>query len=134
MIIWITDKPGMVFKVATTGYNFALAFSAWHTIAVNTVLLPKELRPGLAADRPGARRLLLPLPGHHVGPEAGRRCMTEIIDEFRRLQWDTEISHTRVPYKPFTVVLVNGKRFEVDRPSALAFRDGGAGYVGPAAF
>ncbi len=46
VIIWITDKPGMVFKVATTGYNFALAFSAWHTIAVNTVLLPKELRPG----------------------------------------------------------------------------------------
>jgi hypothetical protein len=45
VIIWITDKPGMVFKVATTGYNFALAFSAWHTIFVNTVLLPKELRP-----------------------------------------------------------------------------------------
>jgi len=46
IIIWITNKPGMVFKVATTGYNFALAFSAWHTIFVNTVLLPKELRPG----------------------------------------------------------------------------------------
>jgi hypothetical protein len=46
VIIWVTDKPGMVFKVATTGYNFALAFSAWHTIAVNTFLLPKELRPG----------------------------------------------------------------------------------------
>jgi hypothetical protein len=46
VIIWITDKPGMVFKVATTGYNFAFAFSAWHTIFVNTVLLPKELRPG----------------------------------------------------------------------------------------
>jgi hypothetical protein len=46
VIIWLTDKPGMVFKVATTGYNFALAFSAWHTIAVNTLLMPKELRPG----------------------------------------------------------------------------------------
>ena len=46
IIIWLTDKPGMVFKVATTGYNFALAFSAWHTIAVNTFLLPRELRPG----------------------------------------------------------------------------------------
>jgi hypothetical protein len=46
VIIWITDKPGMVFKFATTGYNFALAFSAWHTIAVNTLLMPKELRPG----------------------------------------------------------------------------------------
>lgn len=46
VIIWVSGKPGMVFKVATTGYNFALAFSAWHTIFVNTVLLPKELRPG----------------------------------------------------------------------------------------
>jgi hypothetical protein len=46
IIIWATEKPGFVFKMATTGYNFALAFSAWHTIAVNTVLLPKELRPG----------------------------------------------------------------------------------------
>ena len=46
VIIWITEQPGFVFKVATTGYNFALAFSAWHTIAVNTILLPKELRPG----------------------------------------------------------------------------------------
>jgi hypothetical protein len=46
IVIWLTNKPGMVFKVATTGYNFAFAFSAWHTIFVNTVLLPKELRPG----------------------------------------------------------------------------------------
>jgi len=46
IIIWLTNKPGVVFKVATTGYNFALAFSAWHTLVVNTVLLPKELRPG----------------------------------------------------------------------------------------
>jgi hypothetical protein len=46
VIIWLTEKPGFVFKAATTGYNFALAFSAWHTIAVNTVLMPKELRPG----------------------------------------------------------------------------------------
>ena len=46
VIIWVAGKPGTVFKVATTGYNFALAFSAWHTIFVNTVLLPKELRPG----------------------------------------------------------------------------------------
>jgi hypothetical protein len=46
-IIWATEKPGFVFKLATTGYNFALAFSAWHTLVVNTVLLPKELRPGM---------------------------------------------------------------------------------------
>ena len=46
VIIWLTEKPGFVFKLATTGYNFAFAFSAWHTLAVNTVLLPRELRPG----------------------------------------------------------------------------------------
>jgi hypothetical protein len=47
MFIWATDKPGFIFKLATTGYNFALAFSAWHTLVVNSVLLPKELRPGI---------------------------------------------------------------------------------------
>jgi hypothetical protein len=46
VIIWATEKPGFVFQLSTTGYNFAFAFSAWHTLAVNTVLLPKELRPG----------------------------------------------------------------------------------------
>jgi hypothetical protein len=45
-IIWATEKPGFVFKLATTGYNFAFAFSSWHTLVVNTVLLPKPLRPG----------------------------------------------------------------------------------------
>jgi hypothetical protein len=45
-IIWATEKPGFVFKLATTGYNFAFAISAWHTLFVNTILLPKELRPG----------------------------------------------------------------------------------------
>jgi hypothetical protein len=45
LILWVTEKPGFVFKISTTGYNFALAFSAWHTLAINTILLPKELRP-----------------------------------------------------------------------------------------
>jgi hypothetical protein len=45
-IMWGTETPLGVFKWATTGYNFAFAFSAWHTIAVNTFLLPRELRPG----------------------------------------------------------------------------------------
>jgi hypothetical protein len=27
-------------------YNFALGFSCWHTLAVNLILLPRELRPG----------------------------------------------------------------------------------------
>lgn len=47
VIIWLTEKPGFVFKLATTGYNFALAFSAWHTLVVNSWLLPKELRPNI---------------------------------------------------------------------------------------
>ncbi|MBM4005632.1 MAG: hypothetical protein FJ295_20475 [Planctomycetes bacterium] len=46
-IMWVTEKPAFVFKLATTGYNFAFAFSCWHTIVVNSVLLPKQLRPRL---------------------------------------------------------------------------------------
>lgn len=44
-IIWSPVSPAGVFKLATTGYNFALAFSAWHTLVVNTTLLPREVRP-----------------------------------------------------------------------------------------
>jgi hypothetical protein len=35
----------------------------------------------------------------------------------------------RRPYRPFTVVLVNGDRFEVDFPNALVVRDGMAVYI-----
>lgn len=44
-ILWLIDKPGFVFKLSTTGYNFAFAFSCWHTMIVNSILLPKPLRP-----------------------------------------------------------------------------------------
>lgn len=48
-IIWLAgSKPSTVFKLATTGYNFAFAFSCWHTIVLNTTLLPRELRPCMA--------------------------------------------------------------------------------------
>src|SRR5437879_13743227 len=41
---------------------------------------------------------------------------------------------TRTPFQPFTVVLVNGNRFEVDHPRALAYRGGGrALYLAPGA-
>jgi hypothetical protein len=40
----------------------------------------------------------------------------------------------RRPFKPFTVALVNGDRFEVDHPKALVFRDGVAIYVAPGGF
>jgi hypothetical protein len=37
----------------------------------------------------------------------------------------------RVPFRPFTVVLVNGDRFEVDHQEALVVRDGVAVFVAP---
>jgi hypothetical protein len=37
----------------------------------------------------------------------------------------------RVPFRPFTVVLANGDRFEVDLQDALVVRDGVAVFVGP---
>jgi hypothetical protein len=36
----------------------------------------------------------------------------------------------RSPFRPFTVALVNGDRFEVDHPDALVVRDGVAVYIG----
>ena len=36
----------------------------------------------------------------------------------------------RTPFRPFTVALVNGDRFEVDHPEALLVRDGAAVYLG----
>ncbi len=37
----------------------------------------------------------------------------------------------RSPFRPFTVVLLSGTRFEIDHPRALVFRDGVAVFVGP---
>jgi hypothetical protein len=37
----------------------------------------------------------------------------------------------RNPFQPFTVVLANGDRFEVDHQDALVVRDGVAMYVAP---
>lgn len=37
----------------------------------------------------------------------------------------------RKPFRPFTVELVSGDRFEVDFPDALVVRDGVAVFVGP---
>lgn len=38
-------KPNTLIEIAGNFYNYALGFSCWHTIGVNTILLPKELRP-----------------------------------------------------------------------------------------
>jgi hypothetical protein len=35
----------------------------------------------------------------------------------------------RRPFRPFTIVLMNGGRVEVDHPLALAFRDGAGGFL-----
>ncbi len=40
------------------------------------------------------------------------------------------LKHRR-PFNPFTVVMVNGDRLEVDYPDALAIREGVALFVGP---
>lgn len=37
---------GLLVKVATNIFNYALGFSCWHALAVNLKLLPRELRPG----------------------------------------------------------------------------------------
>lgn len=37
----------------------------------------------------------------------------------------------RTPYRPFSVVMVNGNRFEVDFPDALGIREGLALFAGP---
>lgn len=37
----------------------------------------------------------------------------------------------RKPFRPFTVAMVNGDRFEVDHPEALAIRDGLALFAAP---
>lgn len=44
-IIWSPVSPAGLFKIATTGFNFAFAISSWHTLIVNCTLLPKPLRP-----------------------------------------------------------------------------------------
>lgn len=46
VMLWF-NKPAELIKWATMGYNFALGFSCWHTLVLNRILLPRELRPGL---------------------------------------------------------------------------------------
>lgn len=41
---------------------------------------------------------------------------------------------SRLPFRPFTVALVNGDRVEVDHPKSLVVRDGVAIYIAPGGF
>jgi hypothetical protein len=45
-LIMLSLNPGDLIKYATMCFNIALGFSCWHTIVINTTLLPRELRPG----------------------------------------------------------------------------------------
>lgn len=42
-----------------------------------------------------------------------------------------ETFQKRVPFKPFTIALVNGERFEVDFPGAYIHRNGTGVYLSP---
>jgi hypothetical protein len=45
-LIMLSLTPGTLITYATMFYNIALGVSCWHTLAVNVILLPRELRPG----------------------------------------------------------------------------------------
>lgn len=45
-MLLLLKEPANLLKVATSFYNFALGISCWHVLALNLILLPKELRPG----------------------------------------------------------------------------------------
>ena len=80
-------------------------------------------------DEAGIREsleVLLTLEGYSVrtandGEEGLRILELENFDRILKTLRD------RKPYRPFTVALVNGDRFEVDHPDALVVRDGVAG-------
>lgn len=46
MIMLTLGKPVTLLLIATTIFNFALGFSCWHTLWLNLVLLPQQIRPG----------------------------------------------------------------------------------------
>jgi hypothetical protein len=45
MLLFVNATSLLIWS--TNFYNYALGFSCWHTVAVNRLLLPRELRPGL---------------------------------------------------------------------------------------
>ena len=44
-MLWL-NPPTTLIKFATISFNFALGISCCHTLVLNMVLLPRELRPG----------------------------------------------------------------------------------------
>jgi hypothetical protein len=49
MVMLVFVKPDVLVLWSTMIYNYALGFSCWHVLWVNTLLLPRELRPGWAS-------------------------------------------------------------------------------------
>lgn len=45
VVFLLIGNPIMLIKVATAILNIALGASCWHVVAVNSILLPKEIRP-----------------------------------------------------------------------------------------
>lgn len=50
------------------------------------------------------------------------------VENFEQLH---DLFYLRRPFRPFTITLVNGDRFEVDHHRALAFRDGYGMFASP---
>jgi hypothetical protein len=46
VMIGLVPEPTKLLTIATSIYNFALGFSCWHVVVINTKLLPAPLRPG----------------------------------------------------------------------------------------
>lgn len=46
MVMLAFPAPANLLKITANFYNWALGVSCWHTLIVNLVLLPRELRPG----------------------------------------------------------------------------------------
>ncbi|MBI3462312.1 MAG: Nramp family divalent metal transporter [Planctomycetes bacterium] len=46
VVVLLFIPGGNLILIATNIYNFALGFSCFHTLVINCVLLPRELRPG----------------------------------------------------------------------------------------
>jgi hypothetical protein len=55
------------------------------------------------------------------GYQMDRESFTSAIEAFQ----------TRKPFKPFTVALVDGERYEVDRPNVIALGEGAAVLFAP---
>lgn len=49
MLMLVLVKGDKLLVWSTNIYNYALGFSCWHTLVVNTTLLPRELKPGWLA-------------------------------------------------------------------------------------